>query len=240
MNDDKRAGPTVRTTFWSWRRLTGTTLILGCFLFMGGVGLIPRDAQGNFLVNLSLREQLLLISAQTPLFRWSFSLIITGVLVTILGLALFASRLRDAGDRIFSVLALVALVVGGVFMVIYLAFPLGVDPLAAHAVASTGVIPEYYLPLSLWTNVLFVVYTVLAFVALACYGGAVLSTQVLPRWVGWVLIVYSIAGLGFTGVTQGNVPPFLQHLMPIVIGILLLLPPARSAAGQVDDVAKQV
>lgn len=98
-------------------------------------------------------------------------------------------------------------------MVIYLAFPLGIDPAASQATARTGAIPDYYQLLTLWTNVLFVIYTILAFVALACYGGAVLSTHVLPRWVGWVLLVYSLAGLGLTGVTQGNVPPFLQHLL---------------------------
>jgi hypothetical protein len=38
--------------------------------------------------------------------------------------------------------------------------------------------------LTRWTGVLFVIYTVLAFSALVAYGGAVLSTGVLPHWVG--------------------------------------------------------
>ena len=44
-------------------------------------------------------------------------------------------------------------------------------------------------------------------------------------WVGWLSIAYGLGGLGLTGITGGNVPPFLQHLMPILLGILLLLPP---------------
>ena len=49
-----------------------------------------------------------------------------------------------------------------------------------------------------------------------------LTTRVLPHWVGWLAIVYGLAGLGLVGVT-GDVDPFLHLVMPIVIGILLLL-----------------
>jgi len=58
--------------------------------------------------------------------------------------------------------------------------------------------------------------------ALAVYGGAVLSTRVLPHWVGWLAIVYGLAGLGLVGVT-GDADPFLHLVLPVVIGILLLL-----------------
>jgi hypothetical protein len=153
---------------------------------------------------------------------------------------MLTSLLRDAGDRLFSLLALVTLVLGGSLMVIDLAFGLGVYPFAAQATASTGVVPDYYLPLTAGTNVLFVIYTILAFVALTCYGGAVLSTHVLPHWVGWLMVVYGLAGLGLTGVTQGNVPPFLHHLLPILLGILLLLPAPRSPVGKIEHVAEQV
>jgi hypothetical protein len=224
---DTRAHP----SFWSRRRLTGTGLLLGCFLFLGAAGLIPTDGHGNFIINLPLKQLLLNIPAHLAQLQWSLSLFITGLLVTIFALALFSSLLRDAGDGVYSLLALVALVFGGVCMVIYLAFPLGVDPLAARATATTGVIPDYYQALGLWSNVLFVVYTILAFVALICFGGAVLSTDVLPHWVGWLMIAYALAGLVLTLVTGGNVPPFLQHLVPILVGILLLLPPVPSTKG---------
>ena len=229
MNSEKQAGPTMHKTFWTRRRLTGITLILGCFLFLGAAGLIPIDSKGNFIINLPLKERLLVIAAHLSQLQWSYSLFIGGLLVTILGLALLTSLLHDAGDRSFSQLALVALVVGGVLMVINIAFPLGVDSLAAQATVRSGVVPDYYLALTLWTTVLFVIYTILAFIALICYGGAVLSTGVLPHWVGWLSIVYGLGGLGLTGITGGNVPPFLQHLMPILLGILLLLPSARAS-----------
>jgi hypothetical protein len=71
---------------------------------------------------------------------------------------------------------------------------------------------------------------VLAFSALSAYGGAVLSTRVLPHWVGWLAIVYGLAGLGLVGVT-GDADPFLHLVLPIVIGILLLLRRYQVPAG---------
>jgi hypothetical protein len=223
----------TKNIFWTRRRFTGITLILGCFLFLGAAGLIPRDAEGNYMVLLPLREGLLVIAAHTALFQWSFSLFISGLIVTLLGLAMLTTLFRDALDRTFSSLALLASLFGDVLMVIYLAIPLGVAPLAAQDTVRTGVAPDYYVQLTLWTQPLFVIYTILAFSALAAYGGAILSTHVLPHWVGWFAIFYSLAGLLLAGFTAGNVPPFLHHLMPILIGFLLLL--RRSQAPSEQD-----
>jgi hypothetical protein len=215
--------PMAKSTFWTRRRFTGIALILGCVLFLGALGFMPRDTTGNFMVNLPLREQLLVIAAQPSLFQWSFSLLICGIIITLLGLALLTTLLQDAGDRTFSYLALIVLLFGDVLLVIYVAFPLGVAPLAAQETVKTGVVPDYYVQLTMWTQPLFVIYTILAFSVLAAYGGAVLSTRVLPHWIGWLAIIYSLAGLVLAGLAAGNVPPFLHHLVPIVIGVLLLL-----------------
>ena len=213
----------LKNTFWTHHRFTGISLILGCVLFLGAAGLIPRDTSGNFIVNLPLREQLLVVAAQTSLFQWSFSVFISGLIVTLLGLAMLTGLLRDAGDYTFSSLALIAALFGAVLMVIFIAFPLGVEPLAAQETARTGVVPDYYVQLTMWTQPLLVIYTILAFSALAAYGGAILSTRMLPHWVGWLAIVYGSAGLVLAGFAAGNVPPFLHYLIPIVMGILLLL-----------------
>ena len=213
----------VKSTFWIRRRFTGIILILGCCVFLGSLGLMPRDSTGNFMVNLPPRGQLLVIAAQTTLFQWSFSLIISGIIVTLLGLAMLTMLLRDAGDVTFSYLALIAFLFGDILLVIFIAFPLGIAPLAAQETARTGVIPDYYVQLTLWTQPLFVIYTILAFSALVAYGGAILSTRVLPHWVGWLCIVYGLAGLVLAGFNGGNVPPFLHYLIPMVIGVLLLL-----------------
>lgn len=213
----------LHRTFWTGRRLTGMTLILGCFLFLGAAGVMPRDSQGNFLVNLPLREGLLVIAAQPSFFQWSFSLFIIGTIVTLLGLAMLTRLLRDAGDTIISLLALIASLFGAVLMVIYCALFLGISPLAAQETVRTGMVPAYYVPFTLTIQPLFVIYTILSFSALIAYGGAVLLTYMLPHWVGWLAIAYGLAGLILAGLSAGNVPPFTNYLIPIVIGILLLL-----------------
>jgi hypothetical protein len=212
----------VRSTFWTQRRLTGITLIVGCLLFLAGAFMPLFDKKGNIIYYLSLREQLLFIFAHPTLWQWATILLLSGVVVTLLGLTLLTMLLRDAGDRAFSQLGLIAFAFGAVLWVIILAFRLSVVFWAAQETARTGVLPNYYVPLILWTQALFVIYTMLAFSALAAYGGAVLSTGVLPHWVGWLAIVYGPAWLGWFAFT-GDAPPLLHHLMPLLMGILLLL-----------------
>jgi hypothetical protein len=86
----------------------------------------------------------------------------------------------------------------------------------------TGVIPNYYLPMTHWVDALFVIDTVLTLSGVIGYGGALLLTRPLPRLLGWGMIVYSLAWFVYA-VFTGDLPPFLHHLLPIVTGVLLLL-----------------
>jgi hypothetical protein len=181
-----------------------------------------RDEKGSFIFGQPPREWLRLVFAHPRLWRWATILFIIGVVVTVFGLAMLTSLLQDAGDSAFSLLSLVAFAFGAVLWVICLAFRLSIDPWAAQETAKTDVLPEFYVPLTRWTGVLFVLYTVLAFSGLAAYGGAVLTTPVLPHWVGWTAIVYALAGLALLGVTK-DAPPLLHHVLPLVMGVLLLV-----------------
>jgi hypothetical protein len=155
------------------------------------------------------------------LWWWTNAFFMGSTLVTLLGLVLLTMLLREAGDRIFSPLGLILFVLAATLWLIQRAVSLSIDPWAAQQMARTGVMPDSYVPLLLWTEALFVIYTILAFSALAAYGGAMLSTRLLPKFMGWLAIVYGLAGLGLLGFS-GDVPPFLYYLLPIVIGILLL------------------
>jgi hypothetical protein len=226
----------VKSTFWTQRRFAGFSLIVGCFLFLLAAGLIPRDPNGHFIVNLPTRAALLVIAAQTTLWQGSLSFFFSGVIVTALGFALLTRLIWDSGERTFSSLALLVLWFGVVLMVIYLAFRLGVDPLAAQDTARTGVIPDYYVPMTEWTRALFRVYTVFSSAALTFYGGALLVSRMLPRWLSWTALIYGLAELVLFAVA-GDLPPFLHYLLPIVIGILLFLrrhpvPPSSRAEAE--------
>ena len=173
----------LSSTFWTTPRFTSVVLILGTLLFGSGAGLyLPiKDEKGSFIFGPPPREWLRLVFDHPGLRQGSTILLISGVVVTILGLAMFTSLLGDAGDRNFLQLGLIAFAFGAVLWVISLAFRLSIDLWAAQEMARTAAMPDYYVPLTRWTGVLFVIYTVLAFSALAAYGGAVLSTGVLPH-----------------------------------------------------------
>lgn len=136
----------LHRAFWTERRFTGLLLMLGCLLYWVAVGLIPRDAEGHFSVTLPPRAALLVIAEQTTLLQWSMSLFLSGIVLTALGFALLTRLLWDSGERTFSLLALIASLLGVVLLVIYLAFLVGVWPFAGQETARTGVVPDYYLP----------------------------------------------------------------------------------------------
>lgn len=231
-------------TRWTLRRFTGIVLILGGVLYQGSAW-IPittlTDSKGTAIYLLPPREWLSVVFHHQTLWWWTCAFFMGSIMVTLLGLALLTTLLREAGERIFSQLGLILFVFGATLWFLQLTCWLSIDPWAAQEMARTGVMPDYYVPLTLWTQALFVIYTILAFCALAAYGGAILSTRVLPQWMGWLAIVYGLAGLGLLDFT-GDVPPFFYYLMPIVIGILLLLRryrvPTRSHHEEESIVAK--
>lgn len=211
-----------KTTFWTQRRFAGFTLMIGCCLFLTAAGMIPRDAQGNYSILMPPRAALLIIAQQMTLAQWDTSLFICGVTITALGFAQLTELLWESKGRVFSHLGLLSALFGAVMVVIALAFSLGVDTLAAQETARMGVVPDYYVPLTGWTNALFQIYTVAAFLSLMLYGGALFVSRILPRWLSWTAMIYGLAGLGLFAYAQ-DMPPFVHYLLPMLMGILLLL-----------------
>ena len=212
----------AKKPFWTHRRFTGLTLILGCVLFLSGASLPVTNNTGTFIYSLPPQQWLGVVSTHPTLWWWVNVLILSGTLVTLLGFAQFTTLLRGAGDQVFSSSGLIALGFGAVLWVIQLAFRLSIDFSAAQETARTGVMPAFYVPLRAWTDALFAVYTILTFLAAMGFGGALVSTRLLPRWLGLVTMVYSLAGLGLFAAAH-DMPPLFHYLLPIVMGILLLL-----------------
>jgi hypothetical protein len=71
---------------------------------------------------------------------------------------------------------------------------------------------------------LFVVYVVLAFLAQAAIGGALLRSRVVGASIGWVTIVWNLGLLVVLSViTPGDIYyPIAHQIMPLVIGGALL------------------
>lgn len=213
-----------KRTRLTWPGLTGVVLILGSLLFQGsawGPLTALTDSSGTFVYALPPRGLLGVVFHHQALWSWTNVLFMVGGLLTLLGLALLTRLLQEFGDRIFSQLGLRLFSFGTFLWCFQLAFRLSVDVWAAQELVSTGVVPDVYTPLALWTGVLFVIYTILALSALALFGGSILTARVLPRWVGWLALAYGVIGLFILGIT-GDAPPFLHYLLPLLMGILLL------------------
>jgi hypothetical protein len=69
-----------------------------------------------------------------------------------------------------------------------------------------------------------VLHVVLAFLAQAAFGAALIQTGLVPSWVGWATIIWNLAWLICLPVTSPRdiYFPVLHHVAPLVIGIALL------------------
>jgi hypothetical protein len=134
---------------------------------------------------------------------WERGFVIGGVLATVLGLALLEDMLRTAGEPVLSRLGMVTYLFGAVVVV----------------VAETA-----YLGKRDWIYPQIVLYVVLAFLAQAAFGAALLQTGLVAGWVGWATIIWNLGWLlVMLFVRPSDIYfPVLHHIAPLIIGIALL------------------
>lgn len=135
---------------------------------------------------------------------WERGFVIGGVLATVLGLALLEELLHASGDSFLARLGMLAYLLGaGVVLV-----------------AETA-----YVGRRDWIYPQIVLYVVLAFLAQAAFGAALLQTGLVAAWVGWVTIIWNLVWLiGLLIFSPRNVYfPVLHHVAPLIIGIALLV-----------------
>jgi hypothetical protein len=163
---------------WSVPRMAGALLILGSVIVLSSAALymFVRDESTPFIFGQPPQVWLRLVGKHPTLWRRATLSFIAGPIVALMGFGLLSAVLHGAGDQGYAQLGLLALAFGAVLWVINLAARMSIDPWAARLLAETGAIPESYSAISLWTGVLFAIYTILTFAALALYGGAILAT----------------------------------------------------------------
>jgi hypothetical protein len=144
-------------------------------------------------------------AAQTLEFlRWERGWVLAALMVNILGLTLLENLLHTEGDSIFAQVALVAYLIGGTVLV----------------VAELS-----YIHNREWVYPQIVFHVVLAFLAQAAFGAALLQTELVAEWAGWATIIWNIAWLVILVIASPHNMyfPVLHHVAPLVIGIALLL-----------------
>ena len=132
---------------------------------------------------------------------WQSNTLTVGLVLTLLGLTAFQVVLADAGDRLLARLGTVAYLVGVVLWVVGDAIEL-----------ATG-----WIIIGLERD-----YVVLACLAIAAFGGAILRTRILPRWVGAIAVVWAIV---WTVVYLARIgeAPLGPNLIPALFGVELLV-----------------
>jgi hypothetical protein len=194
------------------RYLTSALLLLGCLFGLGGVRLFTNVYYGG--------------SSFLPAYlTWERSLIAAAAFALLLGFAGLAATLRAAGERLFSWIGLGALALGTVLTVLFewRAITTGQEELG-------------------WTPLHIGAFVALIFVGQTAYGAALLQRELLPGWVGWLLIIWNLAWLAVVAVFSARDPyyPVLFYVCPLVLG-LFLFSSVRSgsarAAATTDDVA---
>lgn len=210
--------------FWTPVHVTGAILLLSSIIALGiWPYMLVKDKGGPVIFGQPPREWLRLVHEHPRPWFWATISFIGAILVALFGLGLLAGLLHDAGDPGFADVGLLAFAVGAMLWVIHLAERLTVHPWAGKELAMKGVIPEVYRALSTWTWAMFLIFTVLAFVGVIAFGGSILASSLLPHWLGWAAIIYSALGLVILAITRDALP-IMHHLMPLVFGIVLLLP----------------
>ena len=131
-------------------------------------------------------------------------LIMAGVVLTAIGFVLLADALQPTAGRSLAISGAAAYFFGGVLIV------------AAEALNLTlGYAQVYGLVVS---------YVIIAFLAQAIIGGALLQAGSVAGWIGWATIFWNIAWLaGLARFARRDMYfPVLHHVAPLLIGIALL------------------
>ncbi len=204
-------------------RWAGIFLIAGFLIFF-----VAAFSSGPIHWRLGAVEYLESVDSHRTVWYWVNGSFLVSVMLTVVGFAAFTSVLRDAGDRLFSELGMVAYLFGAVFWIISLVFRVTLEVWAAREMAQSGVLPIGFEAWQQWASMLFAIYMVIGYLSVAAYGGALLGTGLLARWLGWTAVIFGLAGaLGYTlgFVVQFRLfhPPLNIHLVPGLIGIFLLL-----------------
>ena len=173
-------------------------IVCGWLLILGGAIFVP----GGLLFTGRAILKWPAAQSQSYLY-WERGFVMAAILAATLGLVLLERLLGAAGDKVLSPLGLTIFVIGTVLVL---------------AAETFGLQRQEYLYAPI------VAFVVLAFLGQAAFGAAILRTGLLPGWVGWATVIWSLAWLIILPIArpQDMYYPWLHYVAPLFIGITLL------------------
>ena len=208
-------------SFWTTGRIAGALLVLGLVLI--AAEFIVVLAQGKIEGIEAAWEGVEGIGEAATVFRTVETFRAPQVVLLFLGFGMLTVRLNEAGDRALSFLAFNLFLVFLILAAIEDTFHSEVTAWAGEEWARTGAVPELFEPMREWVNgSVQLRYVTFVYASMAAYGWAFLRTGVLPRWIGWLTLGWSLAWLIVIFSTQDTLPATFV-IVPLIIGVALLV-----------------
>lgn len=188
----------MNQAFWTDERVAGSLLVAGLLIgLLAVVIMIARGAAPGFA---AVGGALELMAPYADRFRLLNGMYAAAWVFLLLGFALFARLLAQAGDEQLAILAFTLALTTGVTGVLHGAFHAGLRTWAAEEAARTGNIPEIYQPLRAWADGAFRLGYAGSFIAMA-----------LASW-GILLVLSALLALDGDVGTRGCLHGFGSHL----------------------------
>lgn len=160
------------------------------------------------------------VAPYTATFRLLILGFVIGWIVQLLGLALLARLLVQAGSEQLAIVAITLILVAVVISILYSTFRMSVELWVAQEAARNGTIPAFYEPIRAWTGDFFRVATRVYHLGVAGFGLAIIRTGFPAPWIGWLAVGWSVFWL--IGGLFGLGIPAIPLIMPVAIGFALL------------------
>lgn len=197
----------------------GGLLIAGFVLFLMGAAAWRLDYQKP------LRESLLAIAGSPRRWWWIHALMMVGLIITIAGLGALELLITDGGEPIYGTVGLFIFAIGGIVWLVGVAWRVTALVVASRETEQTGSVPRDVVGWSEWFGVVHSMHLLSAYLSWTFLGSGVVSSNIVPQWLGWLGVGLGIAGIvGYIALKGGPFsPPFLAHLYPFILGLALIV-----------------
>ena len=197
----------------------GWTLVAGFVVFLIGAVRWRLDYERP------LEESLPLIHADRRRRAWIHGWMLAAMFITPAGVAGLATEVDHGNATSVATMAAFVYALGAACMIVSLAYGLTVVPWAAEQAVSTGSPPEGFAAQRAWTSLLYIVHMLASYAAFVLLGAAVVLSDAVPAWSGWLGIGLGagcLAGFVLTRFAGPFNPPILAHLYTAILGIVVL------------------
>jgi hypothetical protein len=191
-------------------------------LQLPGVFLIACWASATLAANMGPPPRAAAWAVTRPDQHMRYVALLVAGLLAWAGFGLLTAKIRESGERTFSVLGLSAATISTTMFTLFTLTMLTVVDMRATQVASSGNVPQWWPPFSLLIDAWLGLFAVLTYLATSLYAMALGNVGLLGKLGSVVFVVLGViaAALVLIAITSSNQPATLVH------GVFVFLIPA--------------